>query len=118
VRDLAQIEDYRNQNIPEPPGVLNEHGITEWRRIHSDANILFVNPSILYAYCNEFGKYIFYEQELAKVGRVVKAPSGYPIVHPYEAMSKAALKAAMDTARRFGISAPQLQQKKKTFNLK
>ncbi len=59
---------------------------------------------MLFAYCNEFGKYLFFEKEMQVTGRIIKSPSGYPVHHPYESMAKKSLQAAIDIGKNFGLT--------------
>lgn len=110
VKMMNEIAKFDGQNplIPSPPGELNQDGLNEWNRvctIFQEGNILNeLDLSMLFAYCNEYGKYLFFERELKSVGRIAKAPSGYPMIHPYESMAKKALATAMEIAKQFGMT--------------
>ncbi len=119
---MGQIQRFEAKGlIPKPPGDLNDYGMAEWSRVCSilveNTNLEEMDMSMLYAYCNEWGKYIFFEKELENMGRVARAPSGYPIVHPYESMAKKALAMALDIGKQFGMT-PASRGKLKKSNKK
>jgi P27 family predicted phage terminase small subunit len=95
-------------NIPLPPNQLNQWGVEEWNRIVPQLMDygLFTefDKTMLYSYCNEYGKYIEYETILKEQGRIKKAPSGYPIVHPLESMAQRSLQNAIKIASQFGFT--------------
>jgi len=106
---MSNLQRFRADGlIPSPPGDLNDYGLAEWNRVCSiyvETNTLTeIDQSMLYAYCNEWGKYLYFEKELKEAGRIAKAPSGYLIVHPYESMSKKALMAAVEIGKHFGMT--------------
>lgn len=94
--------------IPPPPEGLNDDGQKEWTKITRELIALGVftkvDDSMLFTYCKEFGKYLHYERELDRVGRLLKAKSGYLMIHPYEPLAQKSLKAALQIAIQFGLT--------------
>jgi P27 family predicted phage terminase small subunit len=97
-----------SSSVPLPPHDLNEWGRVEWNRIVPQLIDygLFTefDKSMLYSYCNEYGKYVEYETILKEKGRIKKAPSGYPMINPLESMAQRALKNAITIATQFGFT--------------
>jgi P27 family predicted phage terminase small subunit len=96
------------RNTPIAPHFLNQWGLEEWERITPlliDYNLLTeFDKSMLYNYCNEYGKYIECEIILRQQGRVIKTKTGYPIVNPLESMAQRSLQNAMKIADKFGFT--------------
>ncbi len=96
------------RNTPIAPHHLNQWGLEEWERIVPmliDYNLFTeFDKTMLYNYCNEYGKYIEYEIILKQQGRVIKTKTGYPIPNPLESMAQRSLQNAMKIADKFGFT--------------
>jgi P27 family predicted phage terminase small subunit len=63
-----------------------------------------VDLSLIEAYCAELQTYKDAAAELQKNGAVVPAPSGYPVVSPWQSIKNQSLKNAVDIGKLFGIT--------------
>lgn len=94
--------------IPTPPHEMNEWGLQEWNRIVPqliDYNLFTeFDKTMIFNFCNEYGKYIEYEIILKQQGRVLKTKTGYPMPNPYDSMAQRSLQNAMKIADKFGFT--------------
>jgi P27 family predicted phage terminase small subunit len=98
-----------NQNEPQPSGIptcprhLNKEARAEWRRISKElitiGLLTRIDRAALASYCMAYARWIEAEENVAKFGHVVKAPSGYPIQNPYLSIANTCL----DQIRKFGV---------------
>jgi P27 family predicted phage terminase small subunit len=94
-RPLNHDEPQPEVTLPDPPADLTGHALAEWKE---RGPILFrlglITESDVPAfegYCRAWGQYKDAEEQVAKLGVVVKAPSGYPIQNPFLSVSNKAL---------------------------
>lgn len=98
-----------NRNEPTPPGIENDPAFdtppaeltgdpiacAEWIRLapmlRKCRQITHADRAALLALCLEWAKYLRASGEVAKLGMIVKAPSGYPITNPYLPIANRAL---------------------------
>jgi P27 family predicted phage terminase small subunit len=89
--------------VPKCPPHLDKDAKKEWKRISKELIALGllteVDRAALAAYCSAWSRWVAAEEHIAKLGLVVKAPSGYPINNPYVGIANV----AMDQMRRFLI---------------
>jgi len=79
-----------------PPELGSDHrAITEWRRLAPMLRqirlVTDADRAALIALCLEWGRYVEATAQLAKLGMLVKAPSGYPMQNPYLSIATRAL---------------------------
>jgi P27 family predicted phage terminase small subunit len=96
-----------NEDEPRPPELADDDdavpieldgntlALAEWRRLmpmlRRCRQITEADRGALLALCLEWSRYIHATQQIATLGLVVKAPSGYPIQNPYLPIATKAL---------------------------
>jgi P27 family predicted phage terminase small subunit len=90
--------------LPKCPAHLDKDAKAEWRRISKELAavglLAAVDRAALSAYCQCWSRWCDAEQNIQKIGTVVKSPkSGYPIQNPYVGIANTAL----DQMRKFLI---------------
>jgi P27 family predicted phage terminase small subunit len=105
-----------NHDEPKPePGVgaapeaLDGEALKEWHRLGPQLETLglltAIDVPVFIAYCQQWGRYIEAEANVSKIGEVVKAPSGYPIINPYLSIANKAYKQCREFWSEFGMTA-------------
>jgi len=78
-----------------PPELAEPAARAEWTRLapmlRKCKQITLADRAALLALCIEWAKYLTATAEAAKLGMIVKAPSGYPITNPYLPIANKAL---------------------------
>jgi P27 family predicted phage terminase small subunit len=94
--------------IPPMPAHLSPDAQVEWNRICKHLSQLglltMIDRSMLAAYCQNWSRWVFAEQQIEKLGPVIKAPSGYPILNPFVAIANKALELMHKFGTEFGLS--------------
>jgi P27 family predicted phage terminase small subunit len=103
--------------IPAPPDAFDEpptglgvnaHAITEWRRLapllRKVRLVTEADRAALLALCVEWARYLDATAEVARLGMVVKAPSGYPMPNPYLPIATRALAACIKLWPELGLT--------------
>lgn len=95
-------------SIPEPPDDLSAEAKKTWRNVCDElkANGLLatVDLELVQAYCNEMSMYREAVRQIKKTNPLVKSPSGYPMINPWQTIRKQSLKSAMDLGQLFGLT--------------
>lgn len=95
-------------SAPSCPGHLTKEAKSEWKRITPQLKKLGllakIDRAALAGYCQSWARWVKAEKEIAKMGEVVKSPSGYPIQNPWLAISNRALKQTESFIKEFGLS--------------
>lgn len=108
LHDLEGTRNRRKNNEPQPSGIptcpkhLDKAGQAEWKRISAELLSLglltAVDRAALAAYCATWSRWINAEQNIQKLGAVIKSPkSGYPVQNPYVGIANTSL----DQMRKF-----------------
>lgn len=102
------------QDLPVPegelicPANLNDAAKAEWNRIAPVLQqmrvVTVADQGILAAYCLAHARLIKAEAEVAKLGEVVKSPSGYPIQNPWLSVATRAAKDLKAAAVELGLT--------------
>jgi len=94
----------------EPPTGLgvNAHAVAEWRRLAPLLRrvrlVTEADRAALTALCVEWARYLDATAEVARLGMVVKAPSGYPMPNPYLPIATRALAACIKLWPELGLT--------------
>lgn len=95
-------------NIPEPPDDLSADAKKTWRNVceelKSNGLLATVDLELVQAYCNEMTTYKEAVRQIRKTNPLVKSPSGYPMINPWQTIRKQSLKSAMDLGQLFGLT--------------
>src|SRR5262245_3685380 len=95
-RPLNKGEAKPPPGIPSCPGHLNPVAKREWRRVSrllAECGLFTeIDRAALAAYCQCYARWVEAERAIGEVGTLVKAPSGYPIPHPYFGIANRAMK--------------------------
>lgn len=107
------------------PAHLDDEAKIEWDRISQELETLGLLTSIdraaLAAYCHAWSTWVEAVEKLQSMGKIIKAPSGYPMVNPYVAIHNKALDYLHKFAVEFGLtpasrSRISVQSTRKTSN--
>lgn len=109
-RTLPNEMNPKLARIPKPaPNELNAEGKAEWEKIYRElvevGVMTVIDDSMLFTYCNEFGKYLELEKKLnGNNGRTVENVAGNIVVSADELLAQKCLKEARTTAMQFGLT--------------
>ena len=97
-----------NNEIPEAPEDLNNEAKKIWQitcdELKRNGILATVDLGLVEAYCAELAMYKEAVRQIRKTSPLVKSPSGYPMVSPWQTIRKQSLKAATDLAQLFGVT--------------
>ncbi len=100
----AQVE----VKIPKPPRDLDKRGRAQWRYfapLLADMRTLgLADRQALACYCAAAGRREQAEEELGRLGPVVKSPSGYPIQNPWLAIANKSMEQMLKWGQELGLS--------------
>lgn len=107
-RPLNRAEPKPRAVAPSCPKELDDVARKEWRRVVREFAALNMitqlDRALLAVHCAAWSRWVKGTQEIARMGYLVKAPSGYPIQNPYVAIQAAAEKTLRATGVEFGMS--------------
>jgi len=94
--------------IPDPPEVLKDEALREWKRVTvllAEVGLMTqLDRAVVAGYCIAWQRWVECERMLVATGLVVKAPSGYPMYSPYLAAANRALDQLRQFAEQIGLS--------------
>lgn len=94
--------------IPDPPDMLNEAALKEWKRVTpllAEVGLIAkLDRAIVAASCQAWARWIECERMLETTGLIVKAPNGYPMYSPYLSASNKALDQVRQLSEQIGLS--------------
>ena len=97
-----------NNEIPQAPEDLNNEAKKIWQitcdELKRNGILATVDLGLIEAYCAELAMYKEAVRQIKKTSPLVKTPSGYPMVSPWQTIRKQSLKAATDLAQLFGVT--------------
>ena len=97
-----------NTEIPEPPEELNNEAVKIWnevcRELKNNGLLAVVDLGLVQAYCTELAQYKEAVRQIKRTSPLIKSPSGYPMVSPWQTIRRQSLKAAMDLGQLFGVT--------------
>lgn len=101
-------KDGPQPRLPICPPHLQGEARKEWARtgkkLLAFGLVTEVDRSALAIYCGAWGRWVEAEQQLARYGVVIKAPSGYPMQSPYLAIANKAMDQMAKILVEFGMS--------------
>jgi len=107
-RPINKNEPKFPASTPTPPAILGREGKREWRRIHKLFSavglITEADRTALALYCQAFEKWWEAARHLKEEGSIIKAPSGYPIINPWESIEKNAKAEMRSLISEFGMT--------------
>ena len=94
--------------IPNPPEMLDELALAEWRRVTpllAEVGLITrLDRAVVAGYCMAFSRWMECERMLKTTGLIVKSPNGYPMYSPYLAASNKALDQVRQMSEQIGLS--------------
>lgn len=97
-----------NRDIPEPPEDLNNEAKKLWQEVCTELKnngiLANVDLGLVEAYCSELVTYKEALRQIKKTSPLIKSPSGYAMVSPWQTIRRQSLKAAMDLGQLFGVT--------------
>jgi P27 family predicted phage terminase small subunit len=94
--------------IPEPPAELGPEALEEWGRITAQlaalGSITHLDRSALAIYCDAWATWRNATRELEAIGRIIKSPSGYPVLNPWQTVANSAWKTMQALLPQFGLT--------------
>ena len=107
-RKLNQNEPKPVAKIPDVPEHLSDDAKVEWGRVCQELFTLGLltrlDRSMLASYCESWATWVDAVKQIKATGKVIKAPSGYPVPNPYIAIANRALDMIHKFASEFGMS--------------
>ncbi len=107
-RPLNAREPDPEVEIPEIPEHLATGACQEWERVAGELESLGlltrIDRASLAGYCQAWARWVEAEEQLAKFGLIVKAPSGYPMQSPFLAIANKALEQMHRFSSEFGMT--------------
>jgi len=107
-RKLSKLEPRPAQGEPDRPKHLVGEAKREWERIVPellDMGVLTkVDRVALCAYCQCYADWCAAKKEVKKFGRILKAPSGYPVVNPSIGIANTAMREMRAFLIEFGLT--------------
>lgn len=107
-RPLNEREPKPKAKIPRVPAHLQGEARREWRRM---AKKLFalgllteIDGTALALYCQAWARWVEAEEEVRKLGAIVKSPNGYPIQNPYLSVANRAMRDLRAMLVEFGMT--------------
>ena len=92
---------------PDRPPHLEGEAAAEWDRVVALCPPEWVartDRATLAAYCQSWGQHVEATLALARHGLVVKSPSGYPILNPYQSVARGAMADCVKFAAELGLT--------------
>jgi P27 family predicted phage terminase small subunit len=107
-RPLNRREPKPRVKIPKPPSWLEGEGLKEYRRVARmlvELRVLTEADGVaLAAYAQQYQRWIDAEEQVRKLGMLIKSPNGFPIYNPYLSIANQALKTMRQLMGEFGMT--------------
>ena len=107
-RPLNDHEPQPEAAIPEVPVHLSNTAKAEWDRIvirlHPLGLVTDLDRAALAAYCESWATWVEAVEKVRETGRIIKAPSGYPVLNPYVTIANKALDQMHRFLTEFGMT--------------
>ena len=107
-RPLNDREPKPKAAIPESPSHLSRRAKAEWRRVSKELKTLGLltrlDRAALAAYCEAWATWVEASEKVQETGRVIRAPSGYPVINPYVSIANKALNQMYRFMTEFGMT--------------
>lgn len=96
------------QKLPRAPKELSDVGKKEWKRTGKELQKLGlltqIDLSAFHVYCETYSIWIDAIHNIHKLGMLIKAPSGYPMVTPYMSIANKASEKMAKFLTEFGMT--------------
>lgn len=93
----------------DPPAILDKWAAETWNKVIPELMTMgilaLIDMELVTAYCIEMGRYKEANDKIKNNGPITKAPSGYPMIHPWYTVARQSLKAALEIGCNFGMTA-------------
>jgi P27 family predicted phage terminase small subunit len=107
-RPLNHHEPQPASDKPTCPSHLSGEARKEWNRISKDLHqaglLTRIDKTALAIYCQAWQRWVEAEENLKKVGPVVKSPSGYPVLNPFWSVANKAMSQMQKALVEFGMT--------------
>ncbi|ERR1019366_4264326 len=94
--------------IPDPPDMLTDEALKEWKRVTvllAEVGLIAkLDRAVIAGYCMAWSRWVECERLLKDTGLIVKAPNGYPMYSPYLSASNKALDQVRQFSEQIGLS--------------
>lgn len=108
VGDKGKAHPRPEIKIPSCPEGLTPAARGEWKRVTKLLKelglVAELDRTALAVYCQAWATWLEAQAEIAKTGKVVKSPSGFPILNPWLSVANAAYKQMQQLLSEFGFS--------------
>ena len=95
-------------NPSKPPKYLNKIARDEWQRVVrelvKEEAVTVLDGTVLALYAVAFARWIHAEDEVRKLGLIVKSPAGIPMQNPFLSVATSAMKTLVTLGRELGLS--------------
>ena len=82
-RPLNEHEAKPRTVIPDPPEILKDEALAEWRRITlllAEVGLIAkLDRAVIAGYCQAWARYVEAERQLVTTGLIIKAANGFPM---------------------------------------
>lgn len=107
-RPINTEEAKPSRALPECPDHLQGEARAEWDRmateLHSVGLLTTIDRAALAGYCQSWGRWVEAENEVRRLGSVVKAKNGFPVLNPYLTIATSAMKQMRAFLVEFGMT--------------
>lgn len=107
-RALNHAEPQPASDKPTCPSHIKGEARKEWNRISKDLHaaglLTKIDKAALAIYCQAWERWVEAEEQLKKVGPVVKSPSGYPVLNPFWSVANKAMSQMQKALVEFGMT--------------
>ena len=107
-RPLNDHEAKPRTVIPDPPDMLRDEALAEWRRITlllAEVGLIAkLDRAVIAGYCQAWARYVEAERQLVTTGLIIKAANGFPMQSPYLSIANKALDQVRQMSEQIGLS--------------
>ena len=107
-RPLNEHEAKPRTVIPDPPEILKDEALAEWRRITlllAEVGLIAkLDRAVIAGYCQAWARYVEAERQLVTTGLIIKAANGFPMQSPYLSIANKALDQVRQMSEQIGLS--------------
>ena len=107
-RPLNDREATPRTVIPDPPDMLKDEALAEWRRITvllAEVGLIAkLDRAVIAGYCQAWARWVECERQLVNTGLIIKAPNGFPMYSPYLTAANKALDQVRQLSEQIGLS--------------
>ena len=107
-RPLNEHEAKPRTVIPDPPEILKDEALAEWRRITlllAEVGLIAkLDRAVIAGYCQAWARWVECERQLVTTGLIIKAANGFPMYSPYLTAANKALDQVRQLSEQIGLS--------------